>query len=90
MTTWGMVKSFDVDNGELDGLTPSQCFVLGYELAQIDAAVKAGEAISTPVHALNRERIAKTFDLAGRGYSLTWLQGDASESWMQLESGGRA
>lgn len=84
--TWGLVKAFDVDSGELDGLTPAQCFVLGYELATIDAAVKIGEAIATNVHAENRERIAKTFEMAGRKCRLTWMQGDPSESWLWLES----
>ena len=51
MAEFGLIKSFDIDNGELDGFTPQQCFVLGYELCQIDEALKRSDPISKPVHA---------------------------------------
>lgn len=82
---FGLVKSFCIDNGELDGLTPQECFVLGYELAQIDAELKAGGAIRKPVHAANRERIEASCLDAKRQFALEWLPGDESESWMLLE-----
>jgi hypothetical protein len=85
MAELGLVKSFQIDNGELDGLRPQDCFVLGYELAQVDQLLKATQQIRQPVHADNRMRIESACEDAGRPYRLTWLEGDASESWMLLE-----
>lgn len=31
MSEFGLVEPFGVDHGELDGLTPAQCFALGVE-----------------------------------------------------------
>ena len=81
---YGLVKSFDIDNGELDGLRPVDCFVLGYELAQIDALVKVDVQFERPVHAANRERIEKSCKDAGRAFTLRWMEGDSSETWMWL------
>lgn len=85
MAEFGLVKPFDIDDGQLDGLSPQQCFVLGYELAQIDALLELPHAISRPVHAANRRRIKRSCGDSGRCYSLTWASDDVSESWMQLE-----
>jgi len=79
------ISRFNIDNGELDGLSSQQCFVLGYELAQIDSLLSSGEKIYRPVNADNRERIESACRRANRQYRLTWLSDDASEGWMQLE-----
>lgn len=85
MADFGLVKSFGIDGGELDGLRPKDCFVLGYELAQIDELLKATSEIRQPVHADNRTRIQSACEDAGRPYRLAWLPGDVSESWLLLE-----
>ena len=85
MAQYGLIKSFGIDDGELDNISPQQCFVLGYELAQIDQLLTHPAAISKPVNAANRERIEAACRQSGRPCSLNWLQGDLSESWMQLE-----
>ena len=85
MAEFGLIKSFGIDNGELDGKRPQECFVLGYELAQIDAELATGEPIDKPVHADNYERIQKSCKDAGREFSLMWASGDESESWMFLK-----
>jgi len=85
MARFGLVKSFLIDDGQLDGRSPQECFVLGYELAQIDQLLKATGGIRQPVHADNRERIESACKDAGRPYRLTWLPGDVSESWLLLE-----
>ena len=84
MTTWEPVRPFDIDNGELDGLSLQEAFVLGYELAQIDALFDSGESFAKPVHAKNADRIKAEADRRGRKYQLTWLTEDSSESWMWL------
>ena len=85
-TEWGPIRSFHIDNGELDGLRPQEIFVLGYELAQIDDAVTRPAAIEKPVHAHNRERIVEAFEKAERPYKLSWMNDDVSESWLWLSS----
>lgn len=84
MAEFGLIKSFQIDDGQLDGMTPQQCFVLGYELAQVDEQGKGHIGFERPVHADNHERIEKSLKDAGRMFSFTWLEGDSSESWMDL------
>ena len=85
MAEFGLIKSFQIDNGELDGLSAQETFVLGYELAQIDQLLKATSEIRLLVHADNQERIRSACNDANREYRLTWLEGDVSESWLLLE-----
>lgn len=82
--TWGPLRPFDIDGEQLDGMTPQQCFVLGYELAQIDSLVKLPEGFERPVHSANRQRIEVELRKESREYSLTFMQDDVSESWMWL------
>jgi len=88
MAEYGLVKSFDIDNGELDGLSAQQCFVLGYELAIVDEQLKQPAAFSRPVHAENHDRIESACEKSGRRYSLGWMQDDVSEDWMHLTVAG--
>lgn len=85
MADFGLIKSFDIDCGQLDGFSPQQCFVLGYELALIDDLAKGTAPFNRPVHSANRERIEKSLNDAGRAYKLTWCEGDSSEEWMLLD-----
>jgi hypothetical protein len=81
---FGLVRSFGVDEGELNGIAPHKAFVLGYELAMIDALIEAGGEISTMMHVENRGRVAAELEKHGRDHRFIWCAGDASESWMQL------
>lgn len=90
MSEFGLEKSFDIDNGELDNCSSEQCFVLGYELAQVDNLLSLDEAIHKPVNADNRTRIESACQDSGRPYQLRWLPGDRSESWMLLDVPRRA
>jgi hypothetical protein len=86
---FGLVKSFDIDDGQLDGMSPQECFVLGYELAEIDWLLKRGKRFKKMVHGANVQRIHSACIDAKRCYSLTWMEGDESESWMMLKCEGR-
>lgn len=90
MADFGLIKSFGVDDGELDPFSRQECFVLGYELAQVDSLLKEGVEFSRPVHAANQQRIEDTFDKADRYCELRWMPGDSSESWMWLKADGNA
>lgn len=85
MANFGLKKSFGIDDGELDELNRQECFVLGYELAQIDSLLESNAPIHKPVHADNRHRIEAACDDAKREHRMTWLPGDMSESWLLLE-----
>ena len=81
-------ESFGIDSGELDGLTPQDCFVLGYELATIHAmaeTIAANETIAMHlVHAANKSRIEAALQKRRRGYQWTWPSDDVSEAWVYL------
>ena len=85
MAQFGLIKTFDIDNGELDQLSRQQCFVLGFELAQIDALLTTGKQIHRPVNADNHSRIEKSCLDSQRQFKLNWMEGDESESWLLLE-----
>ena len=84
MAEFGLVRSFDIDHGQLDHVSRQTAFVLGYELASIDSELKSGRAISRTVHADNRSRIEKACRDSGREYRISWMPGDKSESWLEL------
>lgn len=85
MSNFGLIKSFGIDDGQLDDISRQQCFVLGYELAQIDQLLESGEPIRRSVNAGNRERIEASCRDAERTFRINWLPGDASESWLLLD-----
>jgi hypothetical protein len=85
LANFGLKKSFGIDNGELDGLSSQETFVLGYELADIDHLLERADGFRKPVHADNRQRIEAACKDAERPFRLAWLPGDSSESWLLLE-----
>lgn len=89
MDDFKLVQSFGIDNGELDGMTPQECFVLGYELCHIHDVLARGYGHEGPVHAANRERIEDACDKAEAEYILTWMPNDTSETWMLLRIGSK-
>lgn len=84
MAEFGLIRPFDIDNGELDGLRPQEIFVLGYELAQVDQKLSTGKAFEQTVHAENAARIRAQCVREWSEFSLTWMEGDVSETWMVL------
>lgn len=82
---YGLIRSFKIDDGELGDASQQECFVLGYELAQVDAAIESGKGILRPIHTANRERIEKNARKHGRDFRITFMHDDVSESWAQLE-----
>jgi len=85
VTNFGLIKSFAIDDGQLDGQSAQNCFVLGYELAHVDHLLTTGRPIRQPVHVENRARIEASCRDANRTYTLNWMAGDVSESWLLLE-----
>jgi len=95
MAEFGCIRSFGIDNGELDSVSKQESFVLGYELAQVDARIDAGVDFEMPlVHIENRDRIEAQLVKAGSdalhsgGNAWMWVwrgnPNDESESWLSL------
>lgn len=85
MSDFGLIQSFDVDDGQLDEFRRNECFVLGYELCLIDEELKRPEPINRPIHSANQDRVRKSCEKSGREFKLTWPHDDSSEEWMHLE-----
>lgn len=82
MAEFESIEPFGIDDGELDGLSPQQVFVLGYELAQISAEFASGARVANPVHPDNRERIERAARIRDREVSFRVYHDD----WLWLET----
>lgn len=76
--------SMEIDDGQLDGLTPQECFLLGYEYATITANIRAGEPFESLVNADNSDRIKLFCRSVDARYSMEWNRRDQSEGWKFL------
>ena len=82
---FGLVEPFDIDDGQLDGNTPQENFVLGYELADISMRAEWDpDGFNKPIHADNKDRIEKALKKRGRMFRCTWPTDDRSEQWLDL------
>lgn len=68
MADFGLVDSFHIDHGELDGLSPQECFVLGVEWSAAYALVLSdGEPTQERlIHHRNAERLTALCEKYGR------------------------
>jgi hypothetical protein len=77
----GLVEPFNIDDdGELDNLSPQECFVLGVEWQILYERLKAGGELDQPVHAVNAPRVAAMFERHGRTPTLF----RSMEGWIRL------
>lgn len=81
---YGLQFGFDIDDGQLDGLSSQECFVLGFELGDIVRRFQNGDEFQVPVHAANSDRIRNAARIYGADIQLDWMSDDVSESWMWL------
>lgn len=81
---WVPIRPFLIDDGQLDSYGKPECFVLGFELCEIDRDVKSGKRIERPIHAANKERAEWMLKKLNRTYRLTYMHQDKSEEWMWL------
>ncbi len=83
---YGNCEPFLIDDGQLDGMTPQQCFVLGYELHKIAKCAEHNpDEMDFTVHADNIERIEAFLKARDREFSWMWPSDDVSESWVYLK-----
>lgn len=68
---FGLVQPFYIDNGELDGLSPQQIFVLGWEFCRIGYLLDKGEPFEQQFHSDNEARVRKMLnDKKVTGYQI--------------------
>lgn len=72
--TFSLVDTFDIDNGELDGLSPEQAFALGVEWAEFRRRLDEGAEFSQPVHCANASRLLGL--VGSRGMYAEYFPGD--------------
>lgn len=82
--SFGLIRPFAIDNGELEGLSSQEIFVLGYELATIDIALAGKKGINQMVHSANMDRITFECERQKRTFRFVWNSEDISEAWVQL------
>lgn len=82
--TWGDCEPFGIDHGELDGLTPAECFVLGVEWQMIAALAGKPDGFTRTAHRDNQERLEAILNRRLRNYRFTFMSDDVSETWMTL------
>lgn len=82
---WDCVEPFDVDDGELDGLSAALCFALGAEWEMVRSAIGSAEAFGRTIHLENRERISAMLTRHRRKHRVIPLHDDVGESFALLE-----
>jgi hypothetical protein len=80
MATFNIMEPFDIDRGELDGLRPQECFVLGVEWQMIAMLADKGKEFKKLMHPKNQARIEALLNRRGLEYRIEIL----NENWLQL------
>lgn len=80
---WGLVEPFDVDNGQLDGLTAAECFTLGVEWQMFRAKLDEDGSFVDQVHTANADRLMAMARRRGKQVTRHWLHDDYAD-WCTL------
>lgn len=76
-----LAEDFWIDDGQLDGLTPQQCFVLGVEYETIARLLrKPRKQFFKVIHSTNERRLLRLAEKLGRKVTSRWLNDD----WCEL------
>lgn len=66
MSRYELKESFHIDDGQLDGLSTQECFVLGYEYSQICHKMNIFARVTgQTVHRSNVDRLNKAAEARG-------------------------
>lgn len=78
---FGLKCSFGIDNGELDGLSPQEIFVLGFEMGRtygVCASMDHGDCERFMTHSSNEERNRRAAETNGCEIKSEW----ANDDWL--------
>jgi len=84
MAEFGLVEPFEIDHGELDRLTPQECFCLGVEWQLFRSRLQSGRPFNDVVLDANAERLTKLAERAGRFVEAR----PAKDGWAEILVGG--
>ena len=79
-----LVEPFDIDQGELDGVTPQVVFCLGFEFCQFRIKFDGGGPLRETVHTENVSRLKRMCIRRGRKFSAVPCPGAETE-WTFLD-----
>ena len=85
MAKFGLVEPFDIDDGQLSGLSPAECFVLGVEWQMVAEQAAQPDAFERPIHRRNVERLQRLLIRRQRRFT---VRHDTDE-WSTLAVGER-
>lgn len=66
MSQYALVQSFHIDHGELDGLRPQECFVLGVEWQGVYWQLHDEKPFTRTIHHRNSKRLVELAEKMGR------------------------
>lgn len=82
---FGLEESFNIDDGQLEGMTPQEIFVLGYELGAISLEAEHNhENFHRLAHIDNQGRIEKALTKRDRQFDVKFSHDDQSERWFEV------
>lgn len=82
---FGLEESFNIDDGQLEGMTPQEIFVLGYELGSISIeAEHNAENFHRLAHIDNQSRIEAALAKRERQFEVKFAHDDQSERWFEV------
>ena len=79
---YGLIDAFGVDDGELDGLSPQECFALGVEWALVRNDVYEKRKSHRTVHRANVDRLQALSERHGLLVSVEGID----ETWAYLKA----
>lgn len=79
-------ESFNIDDGQLEGMTPQEIFVLGYELGAISLEAEHNDNnFHRLAHIDNQGRIEQALIKRERQFDIKFNHNDQSERWFEIE-----
>lgn len=81
MSDYSLIDSFYIDHGELEGLSPQECFTLGVEWQMVAGAADKPESFHRPIHTANAYRIGKLLLKRNRKFRIVPT---GTEGWSEL------
>ena len=84
MIEFGLVEPFEIDRGELDGLSRQECFAMGVEWQMFRQKLATDQPFADVVLSNNAARLEKLAERAGRFVETR----PASQGWTRITVGG--
>lgn len=81
---YSLAEPFDIDDGQLDGLTPQEVFCLGVEWQMVRQSLEHGERFERVMHIENRDRVAALLQRHNRKHNFTFMHDDGTEAWVNV------